>query len=120
MAYQSFEDLEVWKRGCQLAVYVYECLQSTNDYGLRSQMQRAAVSIPSNIAEGSERSRKEFSRFLQISLGSNAELRTQAYIGCKIGLLTADQRKHIVQETKDLGRMMRALSRTLTPDPTEN
>ncbi|MCA9456085.1 MAG: four helix bundle protein, partial [Nitrospira sp.] len=53
--YQSFEELEVWKRACQLAVRIYKLLQECRDYGLRDQMQRAAVSIASNIAEGSER-----------------------------------------------------------------
>ena len=48
--YQSFEDLEVWKRGCNLAVQVYEALRECREYGLRDQMQRAAVSIASNIA----------------------------------------------------------------------
>lgn len=52
VAFQSFEDLEVWKRGCALAVVVYEALRQSNDFGLRDQMQRSAVSIPSNIAEG--------------------------------------------------------------------
>ena len=80
MAFQSFEELEVWKRGCALAVYVYESLAASRDFGLRDQMQRAAVSIPSNIAEGYERSSKDFARFLSIAKGSAAELRTQSYI----------------------------------------
>lgn len=55
MAYRSFEDLEVWKRACRLAVRVYEALRECRDWGLRDQMTRAAVSIASNIAEGAER-----------------------------------------------------------------
>ena len=74
--YRSFEDLEVWKRACNLAVQVYASLRDCRDYGLRDQMQRAAVSIASNIAEGAERPPKEFSRFLTIARGSAAELRT--------------------------------------------
>lgn len=78
MAYGSFEELEVWKRSCRLAVRVYELLRECRDYGLRDQMSRAAVSIASNIAEGAERdSRAEFARFLHIAKGSAAELRTQ-------------------------------------------
>ena len=80
MAYQSFEELEVWKRACQLAVRVYELLKECHDFGLRDQMQRASVSIASNIAEGHERGGKDFARFLRVALGSAAELRTQAYI----------------------------------------
>jgi len=54
MAYGSFEDLEVWKRACRLAVRMYELLRECRDYGLKGQMTRAAVSIASNIAEGAE------------------------------------------------------------------
>ena len=51
--FHSFEDLEVWKRACNLAVFVYECLKDSRDFGLKDQMQRAAVSVASNIAETS-------------------------------------------------------------------
>jgi len=53
--YNSFENLEVWKRACALAVQTYEILNNCRDYGLKDQMTRAAVSIASNIAEGAER-----------------------------------------------------------------
>lgn len=110
MAFQSFEDLEVWKRSCALAVFVYETLSETRDFGLRDQMQRAAVSIPSNIAEGYERSSKDFVRFLMIAKGSAAELQTQAYIARKTNLITHDQMNHIVDETKQLSKMLQALA----------
>jgi len=93
-----------------LAVYVYEALAVSRDFGLRGQMQRSAVSIPSNIAEGHERSAKDFRRFLNIAKGSAAELRTQAYIAAKIGALSNEQKNHIVDETKQLSRMMQSLS----------
>ena len=67
--YHSFEELEVWKKGCQLAVAVYEALGGTREFALRNQMQRAAVSIPSNIAEGAERGGKDFARFLRVARG---------------------------------------------------
>lgn len=78
--YHSFEDLEVWQRSCMLAVHVYGQLADCRDVGLRDQMQRAAVSVASNIAEWAERGRKEFARFLAIARVSAAELRTQTYI----------------------------------------
>jgi four helix bundle protein len=85
---EKFEDLEVWKQGIQLATEVYANLSRCHDYGLRHQMQRAAVSIPSNIAEGYERkSNKEFIQYLYISKGSCAELRTQTYIAIHTGTL---------------------------------
>jgi len=54
MGYRSFEELDVWKLGCNLAVRVYEALKDCKDFGLKDQMTRAAVSISSNIAEGAE------------------------------------------------------------------
>lgn len=111
MAFQSFESLDVWKRGCSLAVFVYETLAQTRDFSLRDQMQRSAVSIPSNIAEGHERSAKDFARFLTIAKGSAAELRTQAYIAAKVGLISIDQMNHIVDETQQLSRMLHTLAR---------
>ena len=82
---KTFEDLDVWKRSCQLAVDVYSVLQDSKDYGLKDQMQRAAVSIASNIAEGSDRgSTAEYIRFLRYSKASCAELRTQLYIAQRI------------------------------------
>ena len=68
---ERFEDLEVWKESMRLATRVYESLKKTTDYGLRDQMQRSAVSIPSNIAEGYERnSNKEFIQYLYIAKAS--------------------------------------------------
>ena len=82
----KFEDLEVWKEGMRLAVKIYRVLNTCRDYGLRDQMQRASVSIPSNIAEGYERNtNKDFVHFLYIAKGSCSELRTQIYLAVEIG-----------------------------------
>ncbi len=64
---QTFEDLEVWKRACRLAVKIYQSLEHSKDFTLKDQMQRASVSIASNISEGYERSPKDFIRFLVIA-----------------------------------------------------
>jgi four helix bundle protein len=111
--YQSFEDLEVWKRSCQLAVRMYGLLADCRDFGLRDQMQRAAVSIASNIAEGSERGGRDFARFLAIARGSAAELRTQLYIAAKIGIVENDTMRELVEETKQISKMLFALARSL-------
>jgi four helix bundle protein len=113
MAFQSFEDLDVWKRACGLAVFVYESLKESREFALRDQMQRAAVSIASNIAEGSERTDKEFLRFLSIARGSSSELRTQAYIAFKITMMDQAQMAHIVDETKQINRMLIGLSQSI-------
>ncbi len=84
---RNFRDLEVWKNGVDLIKNIYQVLEifpNSEKFGLSSQIARCAVSIPSNIAEGSAReSQKEFSRFLQISLGSSYELETQLLLGLK-------------------------------------
>ena len=115
MAYQSFEKLEVWKRACRLAFEVCRALEKSKQYVLKDQMQRAAISIPSNIAEGSERdSKPDNIRFLRIAKGSAAELRTQCYIALKLELLTKDDAEKFVQETKEISAMLQGLIRSLS------
>jgi four helix bundle protein len=114
--FRSFEDLEVWKRSCSLAVRIYQELKNCSEYSLKDQMQRAAVSIGSNIAEGSERSTKDFRRFLTIAGGSAAELRTQVYIAGKIGIFSAESMWELVKELKEISKMLRGLSRSIMHD----
>lgn len=79
----SYKDLHVWQKSIQLVVAIYELTDlfpRSELLGLTSQMRRAAVSIPSNIAEGSRRSKKEFKNFTQIAYGSGSELETQIII----------------------------------------
>ena len=113
MPYQSFEDLDVWKRSCRLATRIYEALRDCRDYGLKDQMTRAAVSVPSNIAEGHERgTTKEFIRYLNIAKGSAAELRTQLYIARKLGIIENDDASEMIEECKGLGAMLHALAKS--------
>ena len=114
--FQSFEDLDVWKKACQLAVRLYGLLADCRDYGLKDQIQRAAVSIASNIAEGSERGGRDFARFLAIARGSAAELRTQLYIAAKIGILEDSTMRELVEETKQISKMLFALSKSLNTE----
>ena len=84
----SFEKLAVWQRSCRLSVDLYNVLKNCKDYGLKDQMTRAAVSIPSNIAEGYERrSTTEYLQFLAIAKGSSGELRTQLYIAAELAII---------------------------------
>lgn len=116
MSYRSFEELEVWKDACRLAVRIYEILRECKDYGLKDQMTRAAVSVSSNIAEGAERdSKQEFIRFLHIAKGSAAELRTQVYIACQIGLINNVIQKELVEELKKISSMLQALIKSIAP-----
>jgi len=106
----SFEELDVWKDGCRLAAELYTLLKDCRDRGLWDQITRAAVSIPSNIAEGSERGgTKEFIQFLRIAKGSCAELRTQIYIAARIGVLDSEQCKALTERSKKLSAMLQNL-----------
>ena len=114
MAYASFEDLEVWKRSCKLAVRIYAILRDCRDYGLKDQMTRAAVSIASNVAEGAERnSTAEFVRFLHIAKGSAAELRTQVYIAQQVDLISKEIQEHLTEELKVVSSMLHSLIQSL-------
>jgi four helix bundle protein len=111
MAYASFEELDVWRRGCRLAVETYKLLQDCKDFALKDQMTRAAISISSNIAEGAERGTDaEFIRYLRIAKGSAAELRTQLYIAHEIGPEFQKKKTlELIAELKELSSMLQGL-----------
>ena len=114
MAYQSFEDLEVWQRGCRLSVEIFRTFHDCKKYSLKDQIERAGLSIPSNIAEGAERgSAKDFAHFLNFSKGSCGELRTQLYIARKLTLLGKGDFEKLVAETKEISAMLQGLRRSL-------
>ena len=114
---QTYKDLIVWQRSMELVVAVYELTEKfpkTEIYGIISQMRRAAVSIPSNIAEGRRRgSKKDFRQFLIIAYGSGAELETQIEIakrlsfGEKLDYSKADLL--LVEVMKMLNKMLSSL-----------
>lgn len=104
---ERFEDLEVWKKSVRLSIQIYKELKNCKDYGLRDQIQRSAVSVPSNIAEGYERNtNKEYIQFLHIAKGSCGELRTQLYIAAEIGIITKDKSQEFIKITKETSAML--------------
>ena len=114
MAYSSFEELEVWQRETQIAINIYELLDGCRDFGLKDQMTRAAVSIPSNIAEGAERdSTKEFIRYLHIAKGSAAELRTQLYIAHAVQVVSTQDHDKIKGDLELISRKLHKLIQSL-------
>jgi len=109
----TFEDLEIWKEGMRVSVKVYEVLKNCKDFGLKDQMQRAAVSIPSNIAEGFERqTNKEFIQFLYIAKGSCGELRTQIYLAKELKVITNEDFAILLPKLKQLSAMISNLIKT--------
>ena len=112
----NFENLEVWKRSCQLSVEVYTAMKDLKDYGFKDQITRSSLSIPSNIAEGMVKpSGKEKIRYLNIANGSCAEMRTQIYIGMKIGYIQAEAGSIWIKETKEISSMLMGLVKSLQP-----
>ena len=114
---RSYRDLEVWKRSLALVKDIYEATSQfspAEKYGLAQQIRRAAVSIPSNIAEGQFRnSSKEFKQFLSIALGSAAELETQLIISKEINYLTFEIMAALLANLEIIMKMLKKLSLSL-------
>jgi len=109
----KFQELKVWQRAKDLAVYLYKLTGEgtfAKDYSLRDQIRRAGVSIPSNIAEGDELSTgKQAIRFFYIAKGSPAEVLTQAIIALEIGYIHKKEFGHIEGECKAISGMLTRL-----------
>ena len=114
---QSYRDLDVWRKAVDLVVAIYRTtalFPQEERYGLVSQIRRAAVSVPSNIAEGQGRkSSGEFRRFLYTALGSLMELETQLIIADRLGYLRDGVCEEFPCRTGELGRMLNGLIRSL-------
>ena len=105
--YQSFEDLVIWQEGMKICYQIYDALEHCHDFGLRNQMERSAVSVPSNIAEGYELSSdRVFIRHLYIAKGSAGELRTQLYIAIRQKYISEETGTELLAQAKKLGGMI--------------
>jgi four helix bundle protein len=117
MGLRSYQELKVWQVGMQIAREAYllsKGFPKDEIYGLVTQMRRAAVSVPANIAEGHAReSTKEFLRFLLVARGSLAELETHVLLAQDLGYCRADQANQVLQKCHEEGRMLRGLQRSL-------
>ncbi len=118
MANHNFRQLKIWKEGILLVKSIYlvtKDFPSEEKFSLTSQIRRAAVSIPSNIAEGASRSsNKAFRHFLEISLGSLFELETQIIISNDLKFLNDDSFKTIENRIIELQKMISGFSKTLS------
>jgi four helix bundle protein len=107
---KSFRELLVWQKGIQLSVLVYRLSKQfprEETYGLSSQMRRAAVSIPSNIAEGAGRlNTREYKQYLGIARGSSFELLTQLNIARELGFGDIEQLREAEVACDEVGRML--------------
>ncbi len=115
---QSYRDLVVWQKSIALAKVVYQVtakFPGEEKFGLIAQMRRAAVSIPSNVAEGQARNTTgEFVQFISHAEGSAAELDTQLHLSVELGFVSADQAAPIFASIDEIRRMLNSLRRRLS------
>ncbi|WP_221394023.1 four helix bundle protein [Dyadobacter sp. NIV53] len=108
--YQSFEDLMIWKESMRFSVEIYQLFKDSRDFGFIDQIQRASVSVPSNIAEGFERQTdKEFVQFLFIAKGSNGELRTQLYLAIELKYIDKKIGIEMIERARKISSMIQNL-----------
>ena len=118
MALKSYSELIAWQKAMDLVQNVYEVVRAfpkEEIYGLMSQLKRAAVSVPSNIAEGQGRkSTRDFLHHLSIAYGSLMEVETQILIAVRLEYLNQQGVERIVEQTAEVGRLINGLSNALT------
>lgn len=117
MRTKSYKDLIVWQKALELVLKIYKLTKDfpkTEQYGITAQMRRAAVTIPSNIAEGYARRHKpEYIQFLSVSYASAAELETQLIISEKLGYGKAGSYKETYELLNEVSRMLSVMGRKL-------
>jgi len=117
---KNFKELKVWQKGIELVALVYTVTTTFPEeekYGLSAQMRRAAVSIPSNIAEGHLRkTAKDFKQFLSIARGSCAELETQIIIAHKLGFIQDDYVNKLSSKVEELSKMLSSFYSKINPN----
>jgi len=114
---RSYQDLSVWQKAMDLVVTIYKATSAfpkTETYGLANQLRRAAISVASNIAEGSaKRSTREFIRFINIASGSVAEMQTQTILSQRLDYFDAVTYARVIQSVDEIGRMLHGLQESL-------
>ena len=114
---ESYKDLTVWQKSMDLVVDCYHLSKQFPNqemYGLTSQLRRAAVSVPANIAEGKHRHHlKEFIQHLSIALGSLAELETHCILAKRLNFISDNKLHEILDKTAEIGKMLNGLKNSL-------
>ena len=114
----NFEKLEVWKKAIDFADFVYSTTRTFPEderFGLTSQMRRAAVSISSNIAEGTSRhSKDDYARFLEIATGSIFEVVSQSFLAQRQGFLCVESHQRLYAAAEEQSRILSGLRRSLS------
>ena len=115
---QRFEDLMCWQRARELVRETYKAFSGCRDFGFKDQIQRAAVSVMSNIAEGFESgTRQEFLNYLYIAKASAGEVRAQLYAACDIGYLNIEKFKYLNGLAEECSRLTASFIKSLKGSP---
>ena len=113
----AFKKLDTWQQAMHLVEEIYKATAQfprEELYGLTSQLRRAAVSVPSNVAEGyCRRSTKAYANHVSIALGSHAEVETCLDLSCRLGFLSTSDRDRFEEQTTSVGRLLSGLHRSL-------
>ena len=119
MKFNQFEDIVAWQKAIQLSVDVYQVFEDSRDWGFKNQIQRAAVSVSNNIAEGFERqTNAEFCHFLYTAKGSCGEVRSMVYLAKELMMITEEQYQSLMAQCFEISRMLSSLIKTLSPNST--
>jgi four helix bundle protein len=114
MKFDRFEDILAWQKAKELTKLVYATFNQSKDFGYKDQIQRAAVSIMNNIAEGYERkSNNEFKYFLFVAKGSCAEVRSMLILAVELNILTATNYKTMYNLSEEISKMLSGLIKSL-------
>ena len=118
MGVKHYQELIVWQKAMDLVVLIYQvtkCFPKEEIFGLTAQLRRAAVAIPSNIAEGQGRqTSRDFLHFLSIAQGSIQETETQVLIGERLKYLNAEQKAQVIARSSEVGRLLNGLVNSLS------
>jgi four helix bundle protein len=114
---KNYKELKVWQKSYQLCLEVYRVTKwfpGEEKYGLTSQIRRAAISVPSNIAEGyGRKTTREYIRSLYLAYGSNCELETQVLLSSDLGYMKAQEKERLQGNIEEVERMLKALIKSL-------
>ena len=114
MKIEKFEDIVGWQKAYELSQIIYQVFSDCKDYGFKNQIQRAAVSIMNNIAEGFERkTNNEFKQFLYVAKGSCGELRSMIYLAKSLKYLSDESASILLKKSTEISKILSGLIKTL-------
>ena len=114
MKIEKFEDILSWQKGKMLTIEIYKTFENSRDFGYKSQIERASVSIMNNIAEGFERrSNKEFRHFLFIAKGSCGEVRSMLYLAKELNKIKDEKFRELYNLSIEISKLLSGLIKTL-------